>query len=189
MSGHRYSEGFKARMVERMAMPGGPCATDLSREINVPGATLGRWLKAAGMVVGMAKKKAPMGEKPSSSPAPVEREPHGTREWTPMEKLRVVGAAAQLKDEELGEFLRREGIHLAQLEEWRSEILAALGRPAPRPKGPDVKRVRELEREIARKDRALAEVTAMLVLEKKLQALLGTSAGEGGSTDEENDKK
>jgi hypothetical protein len=106
-----------------------------------------------------------------------------------MEKVRVVAAAAQLKDEELGEFLRREGLHSAQLEEWREGIVTALGGPAPRTRNPDAKRVRELEREVARKDKALAEVTALLVLEKKLQALFGTSAGEGDSTDDPSEKK
>ena len=50
--------------------------------------------------------------------------------------------------------------------------------------------MRELERELARKEKALAEVTALLVLEKKAQALFGSSlAEEGDSTDERYDKK
>lgn len=189
MSGRRYSEAFKERMVRRMTAPGGPCAQHLSQEINVPGWTLGRWLRAAAIVHGVGKKKIPgTGEPPAPSPV-IERESHSTREWSPAEKLRVVAAAAQLKDEELGAFLRREGIHLAQLEEWRADILAALGSPAARGKSPDAKRVRELERELARKDKALAEVTALLVLEKKVQALFGNSAEEGGSTDDKYEKK
>src|SRR5262245_46293241 len=192
MSGRRYSEAFKARMVQRMTVPGGPCAHHLSREINVPGATLGRWLKAAAMVGGVAKKRGsgPTGEAPPPSSPGAERDHVSPREWVPAEKLRVVAAAARLKDEELGEFLRREGIHLAQLEEWRADILAALGSPAARSKTPDARRVRELERELTRKEKALAEVTALLVLEKKLQALFGSDlAEEGVSTDEKYGKK
>jgi hypothetical protein len=45
------------------------------------------------------------------------------------------------------------------------------------------------ERELARKEKALAEVTALLVLRKKLDALFGDSAEEGGSTNEDNEKK
>jgi transposase len=148
---------------------------------------LGRWLRAASKVSGMGKGKRIGGDVPSASTP--EREIHSTRERTPVEKLRAVTAAFQLKDAELGAFLRREGIHLAQLEEWRTDVLTALGNPAPRPKDPDIKRVRELERELARKDKALAEVTALLVLEKKVQALFGTSAEEGDSTDERYEKK
>lgn len=188
----RYSEAFKARMVQRMSAPGGPTAESLSRDINVPGWTLRRWLNAAAIVGDVGKKKsriAPVEADPTPPVVGVERDSRSSREWSPAEKLRVVGAASQVKDEELGAFLRREGLHLAQLEEWRGDILAALGSPPPRVKMSEGKRVRELEREVARKDKALAEVTALLVLEKKLQALFGSSAEEGDCMDEKNDKK
>ena len=38
---------------------------------------------------------------------------------------------------------------------------------------PEAKRIRELERELNRKDKALAEVTALLALKKKLESLFG----------------
>ena len=44
----------------------------------------------------------------------------------------------------------------------------------------DAKRIRELERELARKDKALAETAALLVLQKKFQAFMG-----GGDDDTE----
>jgi transposase-like protein len=145
------------------------------------------------MVGGVAKKKilGATGAAPPPPPSPrPERDGVSPREWTAAEKLRVVAAAAGLRDEELGECLRREGIHLAQLEEWRADIFAALGSAGPRPKSPDAKRVRELERELARKEKALAEVTALLVLEKKAQALFcSSSAEEGEFTDERYGKK
>jgi transposase-like protein len=187
MGARHYSEGFKARMVERMAAPGGPLLKDLSAEVNVPSGTLSRW-RIEARLDGMGKKesKAPKGGGAG------ERDPRSTRDWSPAEKLRVVVAAAPLKDEELGEFLRREGIHLDQLEQWRSDVLEALGqaprRPDPR-RDPGGQQVRELEREILRKDKALAEVTALLVLRKKLEALFGESAEEGSSTDDRNGKK
>jgi transposase len=184
----RYSQAFKDRMVERMASAGGPTAVDLSQEVNVPGGTLSRWLREAGSVGDMAKRKRP--KPPSTGTSRLDRDPRSTRDWTPTEKLRVVTAAGQLKDEELGEFLRREGIHLAQLEEWRNDILVALGASPPRAGGgSDAKKIRELQQELARKDKALAEVTALLVLRKKLEALFGTDAEEGSSQDRKNEKK
>ena len=135
----------------------------------------------------MGKKRPPQ---PGASPsAPPDRDSRSTRDWSPADKLRVVSAAGQCKEEELGELLRREGIHLAQLEQWRADILAALGSAPPRRNDPEAHRLRELERELARKDKALAEVTALLVLRKKLEALFGTSAEEGDSTDEKSEKK
>jgi hypothetical protein len=82
--------------------------------------------------------------------------------------------ASKLGAQELGEFLRREGLHEETLEEWRGAALEALQpTAAPRARGGDRKRIKQLEREIARKDRALAETAALLVLQKKVQAIWG----------------
>jgi transposase-like protein len=179
---HRYSEAFKARQVERIAAPGGPSVPRLAHELNIPTATLYRWLQAAGTLGDMSKKRTPQGPN---------HESRSTRDWTPADKLRVITQGAALKDEELGEFLRREGLHHAQLEEWKADILAALAAPPTAPRaspGVSAKVVRDLERELARKDKALAEVTALLVLKKKVDALCG-AGGEDDSTDPKSGKK
>ncbi len=92
----------------------------------------------------------------------------GKKKWTAAEKLRVVIEAATL-DDSLGELLRREGLHEAQLRQWRAGAEAGLTE-ASRKKGrrsPEAMRVRDLERELRRKDHALAEASALLVLKKK----------------------
>ena len=102
-----------------------------------------------------------------------------------MEKVRAVLESMDLASDELGAFLRRNGLHEAQLAEWRDTVVVALsGRGSPNGKK-DGKRIRELEKELRRKDKALAEAAALLMLEKKLQALWG--AGDG-DTNEENEK-
>ena len=73
--------------------------------------------------------------------------------------------ASRLSDEQLGAFLRREGLHEATLREWRAAALEALG--TPKTARAETRRVRELERELRRKDKALAETAALLVLQKK----------------------
>ena len=97
------------------------------------------------------------------------------KKWTGAEKLRVVVEAGSVDDSALGEFLRREGLHEAQLKEWRAEAEAALSGPAKR-KGKasaESLRVKQLERELRRKDKALAEASAILVLKKKAAAIWG----------------
>ncbi len=83
------------------------------------------------------------------------------------------------------QFLRREGLHEAQLQEWTRSVVESLGGKASpqtqRAKGADQRRIRELERELRRKDSALAEVTALLALQKKLRALWG-DADDGTDT-------
>jgi transposase-like protein len=112
----------------------------------------------------------------SSRPRPPPGSPAGSaprrpEDWKPEERLRAVVEAAGLKEAELGEFVRRSGLHEATLAEWRAAALDGLG---PRKSsGKEGKRVRELERELRRKERALAEAAALLVLQKKVHAIWG----------------
>ncbi len=164
-----FSEGFKGRMVERMVGLNRTSATELSREVGVSQSTLSTWLREAPMRNGREER----GQK-------AKRAPKSPRAWTAEEKLRVVQESLELADAELGAYLRREGLHEAQLKEWREATLAALGGPkkSSKKKSAEAKRLRELERELRRKDAALAEVTALLVLQKKVQAIWGDE-GEG----------
>jgi hypothetical protein len=99
------------------------------------------------------------------------------KQWTGAQKLRVVLAAHGLSETELGALLRREGLHAAQLAEWRAAAETAL-EPASRRREkavphPDTTRLAEVERELRRKEKALAEAAALLVLKKKLEAYWG----------------
>jgi len=160
-----YSEGFKARMVQRMTGPEGISATALCKEVGVPQSTLSRWLKHARTVGGMSTDN---NEKKHQKKSP--------RQWSPEEKLGVVLEAAALSDDELGPFLRSRGIHEAQLQEWRRNALEGLAADGKKAKAKDAavrKQNKALLRELNRKDKALAEVTALLALKKKLEALMG----------------
>ena len=152
-----YSEAFKARVVQRLVGPHAVSASALAHELGVSQVSLSRWLRAARSVGGMPPSKQPQ------------------KQWTGAEKLRVVTEARDLTGSDLGAFLRREGLHEAQLTAWREAAEAALGAPArPRPGGsPERQRIRELERELRRKEKALAETAALLVLKKKVQAIWG----------------
>ena len=164
-----YNEGFKARMVERLSGPHAISASALARETGVAQATLSRWLLAAATVETMAKKTAP------ASPATT---------WTPEQKLAAVLEATALAGEDLGAWLRRKGLHAEQLAQWRAAALAGLDTPRPPapPAASTVRRVKALERELARKEKALAEAAALLVLRKKVAALWADGADD---TDEE----
>ena len=157
----RYSSGFRNRMVQRMAGTNPISANALSQEVGVAQGTLSRWLHLASTLGYMSKDKA--------------GNPKSTRQWAAEEKHRVVIEASRLSGEELGEFLRKEGLHSAQIEEWTALAVAALAtnKPARRKVSPEAKRNKELERELRRKEKALAEVAALLVLKKKAQEIWG----------------
>ena len=166
-------------MVERMSAPGPEriSASRLSKEVGIGQPTLSRWLRAAGKVLGMKEADE------TPVPKPARRRP---QEWTPAEKLKAVQEAAELTGEALGAYLRRAGLHEAQLAEWRAAALSGLserGRAAPRV--PESRRIRTLEQELRRKEKALAETAALLVLRGKMEAFWGV---EGDGTKPRRDK-
>ncbi len=97
------------------------------------------------------------------------------------EKVRLLGEAGKLTGAELAAFVEREGVTLAELEQWRLALddgsRASVGA---------AKRIRQLERELARKEKALAEAAALLVLKKKVESLYPED--EDDDTDEETEK-
>ena len=102
--------------------------------------------------------------------------PQRPQDWSPEEKLLVVVESRGLTDQELGAFLRKEGLHQAQLDEWSAPPGAALEPAAckgTKKASAESKRIRELERELRRKEKALAEAAALLILKKKAQAIWG----------------
>ena len=74
--------------------------------------------------------------------------------------------------------MRERGLYTAQLEGWRQEMLRALGGKGKGSEQKDRQRIKDLEGELRRKDRALAETAALLVLKKKAQAIWGDSEDE-----------
>ncbi len=150
-------------MVKRLVGPERISASALSREVGVSQATLSRWKQQARTLPAMS------GSKDKSM-----KDAKSSRQWSSKEKLQVVVDAAQLSDEELGGFLRSRGLHTSQLEEWHllaQQALEGSTKPKRRKASPEAKQIKALEKELLRKDRALAEVTALLALKKRMQDL------------------
>jgi transposase len=168
----QYSAKFKAAMVRKMTGPDALSANALSREVGVCQSVLSRWLRRAGEPVLTAPQARSQGA------LSVSKRP---QDWTPEEKLRVVLEAEALPEEALGAFLRKRGLYEAHLREWREQILAALAQRSPRKaakSSPEQRQIRELEKELDRKDKALAEAAALLVLQKKARMLFGADEAE-----------
>lgn len=97
-------------------------------------------------------------------------------DWSPVEKFNLVLEASSIADADLGAFLRRKGIHEAHLNEGRQMMLAALKTQKAQPgvqKSSESRRIRQLESELNRKEKALAETAALLVLQKYVRDLWG----------------
>ena len=105
------------------------------------------------------------------------------RAWTAGARLEAVITAAAMDEAGKSAWCREHGVYPAELDKWRLSALAALTEPEeararPQATRQDKKRLKELERELLRKDRALAETAALLVLSKKVAAIFNKAEAE-----------
>lgn len=152
-----YSDEFKEAMVTKLTTGSAISAGALSLEVGVPQATLSRWVREYGTVSNEGdsmKKRRP-------------------QDWSAEEKLDVVLEYERLKEEQQGQYLREKGLHSVHVERWKQSIIEGLKTKKPHKQDPQTKKIKELEKELRRKDKALAETAALLVLKKKAQAIWG----------------
>lgn len=162
-----YSKAFRTLMIQKMTDPDGPSPVSLAEDIGVSRSSLYRWVSEADTLDIVANAEPPSFTDSMKKLSNMKR----PQDWSAEEKLAAVLEAASLSEEELGAFLRSRGLHEAQLQQWRDQMLVGL---EPKPaKRVETKRIRELEKELRRKDKALAETAALLVLKKKVQEIWG----------------
>ena len=95
------------------------------------------------------------------------------QDWTAEEKLDAILEYEKLNEEERGKYLRERGLHSIHIERWKEAIVEGLKSSKLNKKDLREKRIKELEKELRRKDKALAETAALLVLKKKAQDIWG----------------
>ena len=127
-----YSIAFKQKMVERLTGKSALSALQLSRETGVRQQNLSRWLLEARSLPLVATDK------------------NIVHTWTVEQKAQVLSEASRLSGEQLTAYLQREGVKLADFERWRV-ALEEEGQES----SSAIKRIRKLERELARKEKAL----------------------------------
>jgi hypothetical protein len=103
--------------------------------------------------------------------------PSRDREWTAAARLQAVIATAAMDEVQRSAWCREHGVYPRQLQQWKDNATAALSEEAderitPQQGREAKRRIKELERDVRRKDKALAETTALLVLSKKFEAIL-----------------
>jgi transposase len=155
-----FSLAFKDKMVARLIGTDAVSARQLALETGLRQQTLSRWLQET-----------------SSLPIMPAKRPR--RDWSIEEKIRILAKGSTQTGAALKDFLERQGVLQAEYEQWRL-ALSDEGRASLA----TMKRIRALERELARKEKALAEAATLLVLKKKVQAL---EEDEGVDTDEEHE--
>ena len=164
-----YSEEFKSSIIAKMLSPNNIPVPDLARDTGIPKDTLYSWRIKQQRSTGntTAKQQAPSGELSSA------------------EKFSVVMETASLNEVELSEYCRRKGLYPEQLSAWRDTCMQANVSVPPKDDRArltaQTKQIKQLEAELRRKDKALAETAALLVLQKKVQAIWGEPEDEKSS--------
>ena len=151
----RYGKTFKARAVARLLPPESATLESVSAEFGIRTDTLERWR--------------------SEALADCE-----DRLWTGPARLEAVIHTAAMDDSARSAWCREKGVYPSELERWRTQAMEALGDPdtervSPKESRQSKQRIKALERDLRRKDKALAETAALLVLSKKLSAILHES--------------
>ena len=157
-----YSAERKEALLRRMMPPENKSVSELARETGITEQTLYAWrrqLKNQGVAVPGSGKKS--------------------EDWTSEDKFAVVLETASLNAAELAEYCRRKGLFAAQIAAWRLVCSSANANAAQVARGlraqskDDQKRIRDLEKDLDRKEKALAELAALMILRKKAQAIWG----------------
>jgi transposase-like protein len=155
----RYGEAFRNRAVARLLPPESANVGAVAKEIGVSVQTLERWREEA------------------------QSRPARGRAWTAGARLEAVIVTAAMAEAGKNAWCREHGVYPAELDQWRLNAMTALAEPeearaSPQATRADKKRIKELERELQRKERALAETAALLVLSKKVAAIFNKGEAE-----------
>jgi hypothetical protein len=131
----------------------------ISDELGIPRATLHCWKKQYAMMIN--------DNDAINTPA---------ESWTPEEKFAVILESATLSEVELNTYCRKKGVYPGQIKAWREACVRG-----NQPQDKQLRRegsyqlqrrkINTLERELKKKEKALAEIAALLVLRKKYDAL------------------
>ena len=143
----------------RLLPPESAAVEVVAREVGVGVATLERWREDA------------------------QSSPDRRRAWTAGARFEAVITTAAMNEADKSAWCRQHGVYPAELDKWRASCTTALADPedaraSPQATRADRKRIKELERDLLRKDRALAETAALLVLAKKVAAIFNKGEDE-----------
>ena len=176
MQRNRHSTEFKEQALSKARARGSRTLESLAAELNMSLGTLKGWLKRSGFEGAGLPHAATL---PGDVPA---------RQWTPVQRLLALNESHTLSGPALHAWCREKGLFEHQLIQWRDAFCVAGQTPVAsaaehRLANAALRELQgrhdQLQREMRRKDRALAEAAALLVLQKKFQALvLEQSEGE-----------
>ena len=161
----RYSEGFRNSVLRKVLPPESRNVSEVAREVGVNPMTLRNWLgkvKDGKLSIGLE----------GAEPTPSGR--------GASEKLRLLLESRTLTEGQKGDWLRRHGMHTEHLTLWEQELEGIVTDKQENLKKKNLELTKEnkdLKRQLARNQAAMAEALALLTLKKKVDQLLGSNEG------------
>jgi transposase len=157
-----YSRSVKVGVLKKVLPPGNQSVVAVSRETGISHQTIRNWLKdcSCGKIDFDDGDKSP-------------------RDLNDKEKYLLLMEAAGISDEEKGLFLRERGLQSEHLRQWDRELREIMDKKKQknekesRKNAAQEREIKNLKKELKRKDAALAEAAALLLLKKKMDALIG----------------
>ncbi|MFA5925140.1 MAG: transposase [Methylococcaceae bacterium] len=157
----KYSQEFREQAVQKTLNRGDRTIKEIVDELTINCYTLKHWLNHY---------------RPEQMPTnPTAKRPP---DWTNEEKLHALMASYGLKDEDLNAFYRHQGLFAHHLNSWKNDFINKHS-PPNKPKFDKALRdeIHQLNQELSRKEKALAEAAALLImLQKKFQAFWAEKA-------------
>lgn len=151
----KYSAEFIDQARVKALSRGNRSIASVAEELDVKFETLKKWLSR------YSSKR--------SDVVPKERRPH---EWRREEQFAALLETHALNEEELNAWCRGRGLFPHHLEEWRAAFCKSDASSVKEPTAQSLRKENaQLKKELRRKEKALAEAAALLVLQKKLKAL------------------
>jgi len=166
-NGKRYTEEMRESILKRMMPPNNESVSQLSKEFGITEPTLYKWRKEARIV---------------GNPTPGDG--RVSEQWSSEDKFLIVMETYAMNQADLAEYCRKKGLYKEQIEAWRDSCLNANGQSSSQTKQlnqelkEEKKRAKTLERDLRKKEKALAEAAALLLLRKKAQAIWGDQEDE-----------
>jgi transposase len=156
-----YSPEYKRSLVEHVFLSPSRSVDEAAKTFGISRSSLFRWVKQYGpATAGIERKKI----KPS--------------QWSVAQRLRALLEYQNLSETAQGAYLRKNGLYYSDLAQWKAEILDEVKKnnrsnSMPSTEAKYIRRIRELEKELQLKEKALKEATALVALKKKAESIWG----------------
>jgi transposase len=164
----RYNDSFKQQAVEKaLSRSAGTMLGEISTLLGIGHSTLQKWI--------VKSRQQPFRsdldhDKASIGGVTKEKRP---QDWSPEARLDMVIACGSLEAAAMNQLCRERGLYAHHVTQWKQDFISG-STAHDRSDTKALKgEVRELKKELNRKDRALAETAALLVLQKKVRAMWG----------------